>query len=94
MTRHNKSSPNTIEYVQRFLFHFVTVVCVCMCFSNLFFFNLHVCVWIFFREKKGLEKRDVCSCDHLLHIREEAYEMILINMVMSKYENDDDRTKN
>lgn len=48
----------------------------------------------FFERKNGLKKRDVCSCGHLLHIREEAYEMILINMVMSKYENDDDRTKN
>lgn len=48
MTRHNKSSPNTIEYVQRFLFHFVTVVCV---FQSFFFQSTCLYMDIFSREK-------------------------------------------
>lgn len=97
MTRHNKSSPNTIEYFQRFLFRILCrfFVLFSTCFFSPFWF---ACVriflsgnlfYFFFREREREKKVNVRPCGHLLlHVRE-TYEMILINMVMSEYENDD-----
>lgn len=65
------------------LLFFPILVCMCLCIflsGNLFYS-------FFSRERQ--KKVNVRPCGHLLlHVRE-IYEMILINMIMSEYENDD-----